>query len=260
MIYLSFSILNARLTRHFILQVEVNEISALYSNQEETDTRVVLYLHYATTLGYKDAVVRSPDTDIFMILLYHAHTMNLTIYLDTGTGKHRKVVNITELTQSLGEDCCATLLGFYVFTGEDCTRSFKGKENVGPLKENQGFHAIFRQLLDGWNVKPHVLKQLKQFTCLMYKRSHESSVDVVRAKLLRKMVGKGNKLTSESKVNLAGLSPCYSALKPHIHRVNPQDPGTNISIHSRFWALKHSESIRMPLGMFVIVYNDIPMK
>ena len=37
-----------------------------------TDTRVVLYLHYAAALGYKNAVVRTPDTDIFAILLYHA--------------------------------------------------------------------------------------------------------------------------------------------------------------------------------------------
>ena len=34
------------------------------------------------------------------------------------------------------------------------------------------------------------------------------------------MVGEDNKLSSKSKVNLARLPPCYSALKPHIHRVN----------------------------------------
>ena len=112
MIYLSFSVLKARLKRHFMFQVEVHEICALYSNHKETDTRVVLYLNYAATLGYKDAVVRSPDTDIFMILLYHAHKINLTIYLDAGAGKHRKVVNITDLAQSLGEDYCATFLEF----------------------------------------------------------------------------------------------------------------------------------------------------
>ncbi|KAJ7386870.1 hypothetical protein OS493_006904 [Desmophyllum pertusum] len=39
--------------------VEVQEIPTIYSNQEETDTRVVLYLHYAVSLGYKNAV--NPD-------------------------------------------------------------------------------------------------------------------------------------------------------------------------------------------------------
>jgi len=44
-----------------VFQVEVNDVPTIYSNQEETDTRVILYLHHAATLGYKDAVVRSPD-------------------------------------------------------------------------------------------------------------------------------------------------------------------------------------------------------
>ena len=46
------------------------------------------------------------------------------------------------------------------------------------------------------------------------------TVDVVRTKLLRKMVGEDDNLTSRSKVDLARLPPCQSALKPHIQRVN----------------------------------------
>ena len=66
----------------------------------------------------------------------------------------------------------------------------------------------------------HVLKQLEQCTCLMYAQNRESSVDVVRAKHLRNIVGEGEKLTSESKVDLARLPPCHSALKMHVQRVN----------------------------------------
>ena len=56
-------------------------------------------------------------------------TVNLTIYLDTGLDKHRKLTNMSDLAASLGESYCKTLLGFYVFTGKDCTSSFKGKGN-----------------------------------------------------------------------------------------------------------------------------------
>uniref|UniRef100_UPI00358FCD05 uncharacterized protein n=1 Tax=Myxine glutinosa TaxID=7769 RepID=UPI00358FCD05 len=200
-------------------KVEVRELPTIYSNQEETDTRVVLYLHHAAALGYKNAVVRTRDTDIFMILLYHAPAIKLTVYLDTGSGKHRQLLNLSELAESLGEDYCVTLLGFYVFSGEDCTSAFKGKGKVGPLKKlekNPRFHKAFSQLGDNWTLKPEVLRQLEQFTCLMYGQSRESSVDVVRAKLLRKMVGEDKKLTSKSKVDLARLPPCHSALKPHV--------------------------------------------
>ena len=54
----------------------------------------------------------------------------------------------------------------------------------------------------------------------MYGQSRESSVDVILAKLLRKMVGEDKKLTSKSKVDLAHLPPCQSALKLHVQRVN----------------------------------------
>lgn len=115
----------------------MREIEELKSNQEETDTRVVLYLNYAVKLGYKSAVVRTPDSDIFFILLHYAHSIPITIYLDTGSGKHRQVINISELAESKGAEYCTALLGLYVFTGEDVTSAFKGKGKVGPLKKLQ---------------------------------------------------------------------------------------------------------------------------
>ena len=87
-----------------MLQVQASEIRALRSNQEETDTRVVLYLHQAVEWGYKSSVVRTPDTDILLILLYHASRINLTIFLDHGTGMHRRLVNVSELAESLGSE------------------------------------------------------------------------------------------------------------------------------------------------------------
>ena len=69
-------------------QCVLNEIVQLQSNQEETDTRVILYLNYAAEQGFESAIVRTPDTDIFFILLHHASTINLEIYLDTGSGKN----------------------------------------------------------------------------------------------------------------------------------------------------------------------------
>ena len=51
-------------------QVMVQEILELVSNQEETDARVVLYPSYVVKHGYKSAVVRTPDSDIFFILLH----------------------------------------------------------------------------------------------------------------------------------------------------------------------------------------------
>ena len=60
------------------------------------------------------------------------------------------------------------------------------------------------------------VKQLEQFTYLIYAQHRESSMDVIRAKPLRQMMGDDEKLTSKSKVDLTRLSPCHSAFKRHV--------------------------------------------
>ena len=93
----------------------------------------VLYIKYGAKLGYKSAVVRTPDNDIFVILLFLAKTIGLTIFLGIGTGKHGQIVNVSQMTESVSADKCKMVLGLYVFTGEDVTSSFKGKGKIGPL-------------------------------------------------------------------------------------------------------------------------------
>ena len=46
-------------------KIDIREIHGLKSNQEETDSRVVLYLNFIDELGFSSAVVKSPDTDSF---------------------------------------------------------------------------------------------------------------------------------------------------------------------------------------------------
>ncbi|KAF3837908.1 hypothetical protein F7725_009676 [Dissostichus mawsoni] len=171
------------LMRYPLSPVQTSEIYELRSNQEETDSRIVLYLHQAFKWGYKSSVVRTPDTDILMILLYHASRINLSIYLDHGSGKHRTLINVTELSESLGPDYCSTLLGFYVFTGEDCTSAFKGKGKVIPLKKLEKtpkLHKAFRQLGADWMVTDELQEEMESFTCIMYGQARMTSVDTVR--------------------------------------------------------------------------------
>ena len=55
--------------------------------------------------------------------------------MDIGTGKKRRLINVSETATSFGKEWCTCLLGYYVFTGEDCTSAFKGKGKVTPLKK-----------------------------------------------------------------------------------------------------------------------------
>ncbi|XP_041346965.1 CD166 antigen homolog, partial [Gigantopelta aegis] len=75
-------------------------ILELRSNQEETDSRVVLYCIYAAEQGYQYARVRSSDSDIFWIFLYHTREIDITILFDTGHGNKNHRINITNLSKN----------------------------------------------------------------------------------------------------------------------------------------------------------------
>ena len=81
-----------------MFQVMLSEIYSLQSNQEETDTRIVIYIKYAEDQDFKS------DTDIFFILLFHAHDLEITVYMDIGTGKKQRLVNILELASTLAKE------------------------------------------------------------------------------------------------------------------------------------------------------------
>ena len=79
--------------------------------------------------------------------------------------------DVSTVAYSLGMEYCDALLGFYVFTGEDCTSAFQGKRKVGPLmklQKNPRFLKTFQNLGEDWTVKSELHEELEEFTCLMY--------------------------------------------------------------------------------------------
>ena len=90
------------------------------------------------------------QTQMFSLSFFYAHDLEITIYVDMGTRKKRRLVNVSELASTLGKEWCTTLLGFYLFTGENCTSAFKGKGKKllkKPLKKllkTPKFHKVFR--------------------------------------------------------------------------------------------------------------------
>ena len=76
---------------------------------------------------------------MLFILLHYATNIDVHIYLDNGTGKNRRIIDVTEMANSFGPDYSSALLGLYVFTGEDTISAFKGKGKVLPLKKMQKY-------------------------------------------------------------------------------------------------------------------------
>ena len=114
-------------------------------------------------------------------------------------------------------------VGSYVFTREDCVSTFKGQGKVAPLKKLMKypkFHSAFSKLGEEWIVPEDVTKYLEKLVFTISGYVRETSVNAVRTKMLKKMVGENEALTARSKVDLSCLPPCCYSLFTHIQRSN----------------------------------------
>ena len=82
-------------------QTKCGKIASLKSTQEEMDTRVVLCGKCDRKKGFKYARVRSPDSDIFFILLYYArYLQRINILFETGKGNTKRIINVTKIAEN----------------------------------------------------------------------------------------------------------------------------------------------------------------
>ena len=95
------------------MTVRKTEIPEIFSDQEETDTRVILYCAYAPKQDYETVRIHSPDSDIFFILLYHASKFDMKILFDTGSGNNRKLIDISDLSKVYGQELCTALMSLH---------------------------------------------------------------------------------------------------------------------------------------------------
>uniref|UniRef100_A0A0L8I6V7 Uncharacterized protein n=1 Tax=Octopus bimaculoides TaxID=37653 RepID=A0A0L8I6V7_OCTBM len=114
------------------------EIHSLESSQEETVTRVILYWMYAKERRCKSVRVRSPDSDIFFILLHHARFLErLQILFQTEKINTRGCIDVTKLTMSSTFVLCFVLLGYHAFTRCDSSSAFREKGFACVLHDNK---------------------------------------------------------------------------------------------------------------------------
>ena len=206
---------------------QAENIPDLRSNQEETDSRVVLYCIYAAEQGYQYARVRSPDSDIFWILLYHARKIDITILFDTGHGNKKRLINITNLSKHYTEQMCEAMLALHAFTGCDSVSSFRGIGKIKPLKlllKSPAHCDALRHLGDDWNIDDDLLSGCEKFTCALYGKCKSESVDEVRHLMLKSKCDGDISVDSlkSSTIDLARLPPSRACLREHVARTNYQ--------------------------------------
>ena len=214
------------------INTDCQPIMNLESSQEEADTRIVLHIDFLLqSNSNSNIVVRSTDTDVFILLLYfyckQFKSSNLEIILfDTGVGDKRKLVNIGKVASSYPADLILALPGFHAFSGCDSTSAFVRQGKLKPfrlLESNPKYHSSFQILGSSVIVKEDTRTEMEEFTCLMYGSNKIKSVDSLRfSKAKEKFSSKGSLISADENTDMSLLPPCLKSLNLHVTRANYQ--------------------------------------
>ena len=147
------------------------------------------------------------------------------ILFDTGSGNHKRLINITELATSYGPAKCTTLLCLHAYTGCNTCSAFKGIGKIKPMKiieKKTELANSLSKLGDSWEVDDETLKALETLTCCFYGSFRTTSLSSLRLFLLSKRCDSEGKLDPKRSVDLSSLPPCFLTLEQHIKRCNLQ--------------------------------------
>ena len=197
--------------------------------QEEADTRIILHaLDISHQAEDCSIIIRSPDTEVFVLLIKYAHEVGRPLLMDTGTGDKRRLIDITAIAKDLGPDISTALPALHAFTGCDTTSAFVRKGKITPLrilKNNPRYTPSFTSLGTSSDLTDDQFQNLEAFTCLLYgsKSGVNTSINKLRYTMFTtRFTPNGQLLSSESGIDLSLLPPCASSLRMHIKRVNYQ--------------------------------------
>ena len=164
--------------------VEARPEENLFSSQEEADTRMILHCqHIAQHHPTSVIVVRSPDTNVLVLLLKFSQVIDRTILFDTRMGNNRCVLNVNDIVSAKGSDICDVLPALYSFTGCDTTSAFVRHGKVTPLKvleKRSQFIATFGALGQDIDIQATRFNELEHFVCCTYGKPKYPSVNKLR--------------------------------------------------------------------------------
>ncbi|GFN81605.1 hypothetical protein PoB_000811100 [Plakobranchus ocellatus] len=101
-------------------QGSVNSIPVpnLYSSHEEADSRIILHCMYATQQPTtQKVIVRSPDSNVSLLLLLFCDAISKPLIFDTGSGNNTRQLNITDLASTMSKRLRDAIIGLHAFTG-----------------------------------------------------------------------------------------------------------------------------------------------
>ena len=137
--------------------MNTQEIQELACNHEEADDRLLLHAKHASTQGDSSVVIRSTDTDVFLLCIGNVHELTCPLYFATGTVNNARLIHADAVTEQIGLRTAQAIIGLHAFTGCDSTKSSCSKTNVSK--------HVFCSLEREWDVTSQQLRVLEEFVC-----------------------------------------------------------------------------------------------
>ena len=202
-----------------VLQIE--EPNHLQCRHEEADTLIAFH---ANNISTGNILVRSTDTDVFIILLgLSGRSEGINIIMDYGSGNHRRYIDVTKLADILEKKqtgITEALIGLHALTGCDFTSCFYRKGKVKPFQwmESDAAHVMALRSLTAEEVDAQAVPSI---VCVLY-GFKTSDINEARYKAFMRMGGgdENEPLARIMKINCASLPPCAKTLGNHMKRAH----------------------------------------
>ena len=185
-----------------------SEITELSSNQEEADDRIMFHINDGVVKhGVQSVLVDSPDTDVFVNLIFHFHkTWQLQkLFVKLGKRKNKKTVPVYLLVDQLDNNLVSCLPAIHALSGCDST------SKVGP--KLSGMKASMDlSLLEGFGVEelsPQMISNAEKFLVSGLKNTDCSTFDEYRWEQYH---------NAKKELDFNQLVCCSSTLGEHIKR------------------------------------------
>lgn len=206
------------------------EASDYHCTHEEADTRLIF--HIARSVEVDPArlkySVRSNDTDVLVLLLYHVRLLTgpPAVWMDVGLSgmNTRRYINITDSLREMDPGLVKALPGLHAFTGCDFTASFMNKGKLRPfeiVQRTSKYKEAFSKL--GEDLSSEVIALLEAFVCALYSRRKFTHVNEVRLDMFLhyyapKTHTNNGPLDKIKGINPSSMPPCQQVLLNKIKR------------------------------------------
>ena len=191
------------------------EVEMLCSKQEEADTKVFLCSKHAEQYRNENICIVTVDSDIAIYGVYFADKFTSNIYIEIGSGKSRRILDVKAIFTNIGSSIAHALPALHAFTGNDYTSAFHAIGKIKAykiLKKFEHFQYVFGMIGQDFEFDLELFESVQEFVCALY--GLKSMADVNEARYVKLCSRKGKMPEPQQ------LPPTKDELLHHCKRVS----------------------------------------